>query len=129
MQAGWLTGILSRALPLVRDRLLADPRFLFLVVAEMLIDSGMGQVPQLSPATPMLPPTYLLPGPQGVPPWQRCASAALTSGRNLSSTCQTWWWAWSWTWCLWASWRPRSCWVLQPQLAPKEARHPDKRHA
>ena len=40
MQAGWLTGLLSRALPLVRDRLLADPRFLFLVIAEMAIDSG-----------------------------------------------------------------------------------------
>ena len=40
MQAGWLTGLLSRTLPLVRDRLLADPRFLFLVIAEMLIDSG-----------------------------------------------------------------------------------------
>ena len=32
---------------MVRDRLLADPRFLFLVVAEMAIDTGAEAVPTL----------------------------------------------------------------------------------
>ena len=32
---------------MVRDRLLADPRFLFLVVAEMAIDTGAVAVPHL----------------------------------------------------------------------------------
>lgn len=41
LQGSWFAGLLSRAIPAARDRLIADHRFLFLVVAEMAIDSGV----------------------------------------------------------------------------------------
>ena len=41
LQAGFLTGFFSRALPAVRNRLLLDPRFLFKVGVEVGIDAGM----------------------------------------------------------------------------------------
>lgn len=40
MQAGLFTGFFSRALPIVRNRLLLDPRFLFKVGVEVAIDAG-----------------------------------------------------------------------------------------
>ena len=40
LQRNALLGCLSRAVPAARDRLLADPRYLFIVVSEVLIDSG-----------------------------------------------------------------------------------------
>lgn len=40
LQRSALLGWLSRAVPAARDRLLADPRYLFIVVSEVLIDSG-----------------------------------------------------------------------------------------
>lgn len=41
MQAGLFTGFFSRALPIVRNRLLLDPRFLFKVGVEVAIDAGI----------------------------------------------------------------------------------------
>jgi hypothetical protein len=70
--------------------------------------------PALLPPLPLLRPSTGRPRPvrpcpalpQAAPPWPRCASAATTSGRSLSSTCPTCWWAWCWTWRWSPSWRP-----------------------
>ena len=40
MQRSRFGGWLARTLPFLRDRMLADPRFLFIVCAEVGIDSG-----------------------------------------------------------------------------------------
>ena len=40
LQGSWFAGFLARAVPAARDRLIADHRFLFLVLAEITIDSG-----------------------------------------------------------------------------------------
>jgi len=39
-QRSFFAGWLARTLPFLRDRMLADPRFLFIVCAEVGIDSG-----------------------------------------------------------------------------------------
>lgn len=45
LQRNALLGWLSRLVPAARDRLLADPRYLFIVVSEVLIDSGVNPAP------------------------------------------------------------------------------------
>jgi hypothetical protein len=40
LQRSLFAGWLARTLPFLRDRMLADPRFLFIVCAEVGIDSG-----------------------------------------------------------------------------------------
>jgi len=42
-QRSFFAGWLARTLPFLRDRMLADPRFLFIVCAEVGIDSGAVQ--------------------------------------------------------------------------------------
>mmetsp|Transcript_6022 Transcript_6022/g.17239 ORF Transcript_6022/g.17239 Transcript_6022/m.17239 type:complete len:412 (+) Transcript_6022:46-1281(+) len=47
LQRNALLGWLSRLVPAARDRLLADPRYLFIVVSEVLIDSGCATVAEV----------------------------------------------------------------------------------
>lgn len=54
-----LSSFVSRSVPFMRDRLIADPRYCFIVLAEVAIDSGCATVAEV----PTLPnPTCAAPG-------------------------------------------------------------------
>ena len=48
MQRFAFSGWLARTVPFMRDRMLADPRFLFIVCAEVGIDAGSSPFPLLN---------------------------------------------------------------------------------
>ena len=45
LQRGWLTRFICQSSRFFRDRLLYDPRFLFIVLAEIAIDCGLSLLP------------------------------------------------------------------------------------
>ena len=47
-----LNSFLSRVVPFMRDRLLADPRYCFIVLAEVGIDTGCATVAEVRCSTP-----------------------------------------------------------------------------
>ena len=47
VQHSFLAGLLSRAFPFIRDRLICDNRFLFKILAEIVIDSGCATVAEV----------------------------------------------------------------------------------
>ena len=96
LQRGWLTALLSKS-AWFRDRLLYDSRFLFIVLAEIAIDTGASlayRCPLPCRALVHLQRVLILCSTrwyvvQLAPRLRRCASAGTNSGRNSNFICQT----------------------------------------